>query len=700
VQARSAGTVKLEPAGLLGSAPALSVSARRVPRVRALGSWWLLLAGALLALVLGTAVHESFPGGRSVGAAHVRAHGFSHAGLLSLPVAARGPVSAALGAEGRAYRVSRSGGRFTASSPVQRLSASFTRSGMSVRSGPTEVGLGLLAVGYGSALAPLAQVAPSAHANRVLYRHPGLDEWYANGPLGLEQGFTIHRAPSGHAAGPLTLSMLLSGDVKASLAKGGQNVVIGRAGRALLRYTGLHATDAGGRALHSWLQLDGGRLLLRVDAAGVRYPLRIDPLIQQGEKLTGAGAIGTGRFGYSVALSGDGDTALIGGRYESPDAGAAWVFTRSGSTWTQQGGKLVGTGHVGEGEFGESVALSADGDTALIGGPTDNSDTGAAWVFTRSGSTWTQQGGKLTGTGETGKGEFGESVTLSADGDTALIGGWRDDGGAGAAWAFVEPPTPTTGAATSLGETSATLNGTFGAGGSSTAYFQYGATASYGASTATQSVGASSSSSPLAAAIGGLAPGATYHFRLVGENSGGVVYGGDQTLTTAVRGATSTTETITTPPAHVASTSSSAPSETPLPPAVQNARQSTTRWREGNRLARVSRAKTPTGTTFSFSLGEQATVAFSFAQRVSGRKVGVECVTQTAKNRRKPACMRTTTAGTLTFTGHSGTNKVAFQGRISPVKKLKPGRYTLVITATNSAGARSAPQSLSFTIVK
>jgi hypothetical protein len=93
-------------------------------------------------------------------------------------------------------------------------------------------------------------------------------------------------------------------------------------------------------------------------------------------------------------------------------------------------------------------------------------------------------------------------------------------------------------------------------------------------------------------------------------------------------------------------------------------------------------------------------VIFGFAKRVSGRKVGGDCVAQTEKNRRKPACMRNATAGTLTFVGHSGTNKVAFQGRISPVEKLKPGRYTLVITATNSAGVRSAPTSLSFTIVK
>jgi hypothetical protein len=112
---------------------------------------------------------------------------------------------------------------------------------------------------------------------------------------------------------------------------------------------------------------------------------------------------------------------------------------------------------------------------------------------------------------------------------------------------------------------------------------------------------------------------------------------------------------------------------------VQNVRQSTTRWRQGNRLATVSRAKPPIGTTFSFSLNDQAAVTFSFTRRVSGRTV---------------------TAGRLTFTGHEGTNKVAFQGRVSPKKKLEPGRYTLVIIATDSAGARSTPQSLSFTIVR
>ncbi len=74
------------------------------------------------------------------------------------------------------------------------------------------------------------------------------------------------------------------------------------------------------------------------------------------------------------------------------------------------------------------MALSADGNTALIGGCGDNDGVGAAWVFTRSGSTWTQQGPKLTGSGETGEGgDFGVSVALSADGNTALIGGTDDN---------------------------------------------------------------------------------------------------------------------------------------------------------------------------------------------------------------------------------------------------------------------------------
>jgi hypothetical protein len=77
-------------------------------------------------------------------------------------------------------------------------------------------------------------------------------------------------------------------------------------------------------------------------------------------------------------------------------AGAAWVFTRSSGTWSQQGNKLVGNDAFGNATQGVSVALSADGNTAIVGGPADNNGAGAAWVFTRNGTVWTQQGNNLS----------------------------------------------------------------------------------------------------------------------------------------------------------------------------------------------------------------------------------------------------------------------------------------------------------------
>ena len=169
---------------------------------------------------------------------------------------------------------------------------------------------------------------------------------------------------------------------------------------------------------------------------------------QQRPKLVGTGAVGSTNQGMSVALSADGNTAMVGGpgpnnadRDRSPfagPAGAAWVFTRSSGGWRQQGGKLVGTtSEYGGGLWsqGASVAMSADGNTAIVGGPSDNRTMGAAWVFTRSGGVWTQQGNKLVGSGA---GEpplplgQGMSVALSADGNTAIVGGWGGEG----AWVF------------------------------------------------------------------------------------------------------------------------------------------------------------------------------------------------------------------------------------------------------------------------
>ena len=158
---------------------------------------------------------------------------------------------------------------------------------------------------------------------------------------------------------------------------------------------------------------------------------------QQGDKLVGTGAVGVAQQGTSVALSADGNTAIVGGIRDTGFVGAAWIWTRTDGVWTQQGPKLVGTGAQGASRQGSSVSLSADGNTAIVGGSADNSSTGAAWVFTRTAGVWTQQGDKLVGTGAIGAALQGSGVALSPEGDTAIIGGPGDNSNIGTAWIWL-----------------------------------------------------------------------------------------------------------------------------------------------------------------------------------------------------------------------------------------------------------------------
>ncbi|HWF33348.1 MAG TPA: IPT/TIG domain-containing protein [Solirubrobacteraceae bacterium] len=422
---------------------------------------WLRLAALALVLLLAlAALLAPLLRGSRDGTQEVTL--LQHASLANVPSTARAEVSAVLGTAQPAFRVRSSGGALRARNAANALHASFAGSGVRLRSRGVDVSLSLRALGIGDSLQAVARALPTAHANRVSYARGGaLTEWYANGPAGLEQGFTLMHAP-GHATqtqtqeqGPLTLSLALGGSAHASLAPGARSLTL-RSGMHTLKYGGLEATDANGHALRSWLALEGGRLLIRVDAAHARYPLTIDPLIEASGKLTGAGEIGEGQFGSSVALSADGDTLLVGAPHDANvDRGAAWFFTRAGSTWVQQGSELTGAEgappgeeeqcaeeapeEAGECAFGASVALSADGNTALIGEPSATARPGSAWVFKRTGSgaeaKWTRAI-ILPGEGGAVGGRFGKSVALSADGATALVGDPSADGQRGDAWVF------------------------------------------------------------------------------------------------------------------------------------------------------------------------------------------------------------------------------------------------------------------------
>lgn len=247
----------------------------------------------------------------------------------------------------------------------------------------------------------------------------------------------------------------------------------------------------------------------------------------------------------------------------------------------------------------------------------------------------------------------------------------------------ISAPIVTAGTASAVTERTATVTGSANPSGfATTAQVEYGTTTAYGSSTSPQSIGAGTSPAQLSAALAGLTPGTTYHFRIVANNRDGTIAGPDATLTTP--------KSINTGPPQALTA-----------PTLSALKQSASKWREGSSLPRAAWRhlhKPPVGTTFSFTLNEAATVQLAFTQSAHGRKVGKKCLAQTRANRRKPSCSRTVTDATLILAAHTGANSLRFQGRVGS-KRLLPGTYTVVVTATGAGGKSSAPQRLTFTIL-
>ena len=304
----------------------------------------------------------------------------------------------------------------------------------------------------------VGMVMPGAATGTVAVTTPGGSATGAgtftlqNTPFPIAQQGTKLAASDGLVTPSQGWSVALSADGKTALVSGysdnsfaGATWVYTRSGNTWSQQAKLIGTGNTGNAWQGFsvaLSADGNTAIIGgvSDASGKGavwiFTRSGTTWAQQGTKLVASDEVGNAWFGKSVALSADGNTALVGGYWDNVNTGAAWVFTRSGTTWTQQGTKLVGTGAVGAAQQGTGVSLSADGNTAVIGGATDDTNKGATWIFTRSGTTWTQQGNKLVGTGAVGAAKQGQSVTLSADATTLMIGGINATSNVSNAWVY------------------------------------------------------------------------------------------------------------------------------------------------------------------------------------------------------------------------------------------------------------------------
>ncbi|MGH8570259.1 MAG: hypothetical protein ACREXU_20195, partial [Gammaproteobacteria bacterium] len=210
--------------------------------------------------------------------------GVAPGALSSLPPEAKASISAALGRNQRAYHAKGAGEAWRIDNPKHGLQMSFTANGVEVRKGAARFRLQLTGVGRGAQLEAPQVGTPEAKDNRIEYRRGALTEWYLNGPLGLEQGFTLDRPPARTGSEALTLALRLSGDLSAVPDPRGDGLALqAPGGQTALRYRGLVAWDSTGRTLPAWWQAQGSAVRLRVDDSGARYPLTIDPIIEDAQ---------------------------------------------------------------------------------------------------------------------------------------------------------------------------------------------------------------------------------------------------------------------------------------------------------------------------------------------------------------------------------------------------------------------------------
>jgi hypothetical protein len=268
--------------------------------------------------------------------------------------------------------------------------------------------------------------------------------------------------------------------------------------------------------------------------------------------------------------------------------------------------------------------------------------------------------------------DAGNSATCPATDERGLA---RPQGSACDSGAFeVAPPIASTGAASAIDETSATLAGiasdpelTAGS-----ASFQWGTTTAYGAQTSQQAISAATLGSSVSARITGLLPGTVYHFRTVALNAAGTALGADQTFTTAPLFIPVLTH-LTLSPATFAA-------------ALKGPSATTARKRFGTKVA--------------YTLNGAALVRFTVLQAQAGRMGrGRRCAKPTRANRRGRRCTRLLALhGGLTRTALAGLNTFRFTGRLGG-RRLRPGSYRLLATPT-SGGASGGTVSVAFRVVK
>lgn len=275
------------------------------------------------------------------------------------------------------------GGTYTARNPKLGWTITFDQTGFTASNGHWTWGLELQTTDSPEVVrksiecnAPLkhspVQKSGANHALRASYcvqRSEEVKEWFINDRRGLEQGWTL--------TGPAKIRLRVRGDFKPIITE--KCIHFGE----VISYSGLKAWDVTGKEVPVWFEYSLGGFQVCYDDQGATYPLTIDPIAQNAYLKASNGGAGD-RFGASISV--DGDRVAIGAPREDSnaigidgiqqnnsavDSGAVYVFVRSGDSWIQEA--YLKASNTGAGDsFGTSVAIF--GDTLVVGAEGEDSN--------------------------------------------------------------------------------------------------------------------------------------------------------------------------------------------------------------------------------------------------------------------------------------------------------------------------------------
>ncbi|HSY25732.1 MAG TPA: FG-GAP repeat protein [Polyangiaceae bacterium] len=372
---------------------------------------------------------------------------------------------------GYAFHVQGGGATFSARA-MSGLAAEVGRNGVAWRSHDPAWHADLTGKRYGcagslTALDRTSVPRMGASPNRVALEEragrASLEEWYVNGPLGLDQGWTLRDRPC--ADGDAELEVSVRG---LAAARRGDGVDLrDPSGTTRLHYSDLSARDADGKVLASSMDVVDGQIVLRIETTAARFPVVVDPLQwATPQLLTNSSLPSAAEFGGAIAVSGN--TAVIGasnvaGSDGTPSVGVAYVYTLSSGAWTLKQ-TISAPNPTNMGDFGIQVALSSN---VLAIGSFGGSFSGAVYVYGLSGGVWTLSpsspltvpGGPIQGDG------FGANGAIAISGTTLFVGSTNlnavyEYAQSGTAWTYLQSITTSDSSAGAFGSSIAVSGNT------------------------------------------------------------------------------------------------------------------------------------------------------------------------------------------------------------------------------------------------